>query len=274
MAVTEDGTNGFVAFDRPGCRISLWPMDTTGPDADAQALALMHDAFSDARWSGIVGQTAATPLLDTYHRRGVAGAGWHYVDLQGRLLNPSGAQSGEVVRVLLADLGQGRSALVLGYQEATGGRDCLTEVLNPTEWILLTYSLSFPGAVPANPHAFRDELVGGWFGATQGTYIDTGWSDIFAANGRYSWGATINQYNQLTPSQYLETSSNWAGLGSWALEGNLLERWPDDPSRPASTNLVRLVKEYNTSTPQGWRWYLYKLALCGGAYCEGWASHE
>jgi hypothetical protein len=274
MQVIADGSQGYYAIGRTGCAITFFPAVASETNADAQAASLLAKAFSDStKWSGILGIDNKDPLLGTYHRRTITAQGLSAVDLSTGMKDAQGKITSELGRILLVDLGTGESALMIGYQ-ADSGRQCLDEVLNPFEWVLVYYSLSFPQARPANPQAIRDTLIGGWFSSDSGSIISTGMSQVFAANGNYSYAVAVDQYSQIDPNLIQETTSSWSGDGAWRIEHGLLEILPRDPTAPANTNLMRIFWEYNTTTPKGWRWYLHTLDSCGATPCEGWAYHE
>ncbi|HEY5956894.1 MAG TPA: hypothetical protein VIV60_10090 [Polyangiaceae bacterium] len=274
MQIIADGSKGYAAIGRAGCAITFFPAVASEPDPDLQAASLLTEAFSDAtKWSGLLGIDNHDPLLGTYHRRTVTSQGLSAVDLSTGMKNAEGKVTSELGRILLVDLGTGKSAPIIGYQSNYDGR-CLDEVLNPYEWVLVYYSLSFPQAHPANPHALQDTLIGDWYSSSSGSILSTGYSQVYAANGNYSYVISVSEYSQIDPNLIRETTSSWAGDGAWRLEQGLLEILPRDPSSPAQTNLMRIFWEYNTSTPTGWRWYLHTLDSCGATPCESWASRE
>lgn len=272
QTVYSDGT----AFDRSGCHIVLWPpVDSTG-DLDAQALQILQQKFP----GGIKGVSRPSPLDDPEHLRGVSGEGWRYVELQGERLNPAGTGNGEYVRIFLAQLGTKVAAMV-GWEASYYAENrfpyCVHgEVLDPFEWTAITYSLSFPGYQAPNPHALRDELVGAWFGATVGPYMNLVWKDVFSANGRHSDLIGYETWQTLNATQVLNTFSTWQGTGSWAVDGNRFTVWPDDSSEQAKTRYFRIYQEVNTAEPSGWRTSIRKLDRCGDDqhYCEGWANKD
>lgn len=269
MQVIADGSQGYYSIGRTGCAITFFPPVASETDADSQAASLLAEAFSDpTKWSGI-----GDPLLSSGHRRTVTAQGLSAVDLSTALKDVHGTFTSEIGRILLVDLGTGKSAPMVGYQTATGSQ-CLAEVLTPYEWVLVYYSLSFPQARPANPQSLQDTLIGGWFTGSSGSIISTGINQVFAANGNYSYAIALDQYSQLDSNLIKETTSSWSGDGAWGLERGLLEILPRDPSKPATTNLIRIFWEYNTAVSTGGRWYLYTLGFCGGTPCEDWATHD
>jgi hypothetical protein len=274
MQVIADGSNGYYAIGRAGCAITFFPAVASGADADAQAKSLLTEAFSDAsKWSGLLGIDNVDPLLGTYHRRTITAQGLSAVDLSSGLKNTEGRATSELARILLVDLGTGKSAPMIGYQTTDDSR-CLNEVLNPYEWVLVYYSLSFPGARATNPQGLRDALIGGWFSSSSGSILSTGMNQVYAANGNYSYATSVTQYAQIDSNLIRETTSAWAGDGAWRLEQGLLEILPNVPSAPAQTNLMRIFREYNPQAASGWHWYLYTLEACGASPCEAWAAHE
>lgn len=263
VATLSDG----VALTKAGCLIALWGTVPTQADADAQALAQLTQKMVSSG-QVVVGENTASPLDDFTHLNGVSGEGWTYVDLRGRLVRASN-HNDELgkVRVLLANLGA-RSAVITGFQPLSATDHCLDEVLNPYEWILLYYSLSFPG-FQGNRSAFRTALLGGWFGVETGAYIDIAWGDLFAANGRHTDVSVLETFRQISPTEYLDTTSGWSGNGAWDVDGNKLTVWPDDPMQPAVTQYIRVAAEHGSFI------YLHRLDLCeGGVYCEGWSTKD
>jgi len=251
-----------------GCRIVLWPLVATGADPDAQALGLLEQHMISQADQAVVGVYGGSPLDETYHRNGISGEGWTYVELGGRLVVASNHNSeyGKV-RILLANLGA-QSAVITGFQPWDASSRCLEEVLDPYEWILLFYSLSFPSH-PGNPDAFRQALHGGWFGAEVGSSVSIYWGDIFAANGRHIDAVGFRTYQQISPTEYLQRNSSWSGNSWWDVSGNRLSIWPDDPTDPPVTRYVRITAEHGGYT------YLHRLDICGsGAYCEGWSTKD
>jgi len=269
MALTANGSNGFVQLDGQGCQIFFLPPQRSAADRDQQALDVLGQVFSDPnRWGGLVGLGAQSPLDDNTHHRGISGEGWTYVDVRTGFRRPGGVGfTDDMARVLLADLGNGSSAVMVGYQTDSSVR-CINEGLNPYEWILLTYSLSLPKATPTNRSALHDALLGGWFAAEVGSSISTSLNDVYGANGRYDSATTVQTYQTLNPQQYLEKTSSWRGNGSWSLGGNLLQRVPDDGALKATSPYIRLFQERNTAEPSGWRWYLHELSSCSSSPCE------
>ena len=274
MKVIADGSQGYYAIGRTGCALTFFPAVANGADADAQAKSLLTEAFSDAaKWSGLLGIDNSDPLLGTYHRRTVTAQGLPAVDLSSGLKNSEGRVTSELARILLVDLGTGKSAPIIGYQVADDSR-CINEVLDPYEWVFVYYSLSFPQARPVNPQGLQDALIGGWFSSSSGSIVSIGGSQVYAANGNYSYATSVTQYAQIAPDLIRETTSSWAGDGAWRLEHGLLEILPRDLSAPTQTNLIRIFREYNPQAASGWHWYLYTMESCGGAPCEAWAAHE
>jgi len=273
MDVIEAGSKGYYAIGRTGCAITFFPPVDTEADADAQAKELLVEAFSDpTKWSSISGIDDPDPLLGSYHHRTVTAQGLSAVDLSIGMKDPQGRFTEERGRILLVDLGTGKSAAIIGYQ-TNSGVYCLNEVLNPYEWVLVFYSLSFPQARPANPNALRDTLIGEWFTSESGSVISTGLDRIYAANGNYSYAVAVEQSTQVAPNLIRETTSTWAGDGAWRLDHGLLEILPREAEAAAQTNLMRIFAEYNASAENGWIWYLYTLDSCGTTPCETWARH-
>jgi hypothetical protein len=256
-----------VTLERAGCHIVLWRPVATQANADAQAWALFQQIMVSPG-QAIVGMNMATPLDDDYRLDGVSGEGWTYVDLRGRLVTASNPNDeyGKV-RILLANLGA-QSAVITGFQPWNATENCIDDVLNPYEWVLLFYSLSFP-SFQGDRDAFRNALVGGWSGAEVGNIISIGWGDILGANGHYLDAFSYETYQQISPTEYLETTSSWSGNGAWDVDGNKLTIWHDDPARPAETRHVRTFSEYGSFT------YIRRLDRCeGGVYCEGWSTKD
>lgn len=266
-----------LTLDKPGCRLTVWPPVPAGTDLDAQALALFNAGFGPPTSGGVVGKYAASPLNEsTFHRRGVTGQGFPFVELNGELLDGSGRRSGQHVRIAAYQLGAVVAA-VLGWEAAYAdvhSPQCLSEVLDPYAWTLLAYSTRFPGHQAASPRALRDALVGGWFGAETGTSISLAWSDVFFANGHHSDLMGVETYRQTSATEVTDTFSAWQGTSLWGLEDNRLTIWPLDPARPAHTEYVRLSREYNPAEASGWRAYLYRLGTCATGPCERWSVKD
>ena len=257
MTATDNGH--YLALDKAGCRITLWTPDATRADLSAQALETLKAGFNDPQtWSGLVGEMAASPLEESYHRKGITAGGWPFVELRAQLLNPRGVRTGEHVRILLVDVG-GQAAAMIGYQTARG---CLDEVLDPYEFVMLSYSMSFPGST-GDPAAMRQALVGGWFGSTNGGQA---WSDVFAANSQYSNLFGLQSYQQISPTLIRESFSTWQGNGQWTANGNQLTVWP--ASGAASTVYFRIYTETGGST------YLNRLGWCTDRFCERWSTQD
>jgi hypothetical protein len=272
LKVTKDGTGGFVQLDGQGCTLFLLPPVAAQADQDQQAYDVLKSLFSDAdpsRWGAPVGEGNADPLLDTEHHRGVSAEGWPYVDLRMHFRAPAGASgfTADMARILLADQGDGTSAAMVGYQTDSAVR-CINEGLNPYEWILTMYSLSLPGAKPANRAALHDAILGEWFEGDVGQYLSTGLLYVFANNGHMAATTTVQTYQGLNASQYLETTSSWTGDGFWQLSGGVLQQLPADPALSPSSNYIRAYRERNTTEPSGWREYLWMLGSCGSTPCE------
>lgn len=214
----------------------------------------------------VIGSTANSPLDEYMHVNGISGEGWTYVDLRGHLVDAANHNSeyGKV-RILLANLGA-QSAVITGFQPWNATDNCLDDVLNPYEWVLLFYSLSFP-SYQGNAGAFRSALIGEWYGAESGTYISIGWGDVFAANGHHIDVSTVESLQQVSSTEYNDTTSGWSGNGTWAVHGNKLSLWHDDPSRPATTEYARIFSEHGSFT------YVRRLGRNGdGSYGETWAT--
>jgi hypothetical protein len=251
-----------LALDKNGCRITIWRPVPALADLDGQALALLQAGFSDPqRWSGLVGENRASPLDEAFHWNGITSQGWPYVELRGQLLDTRGIRSGEHVRILVVNAG-GQAAYMIGWQTVTG---CIDEVLDPYEWVLLSYSLELPGR-PGDRAALGRSLWGGWFGAEANQGV--AWSDVFAANGHHADLVGVETYRQIGPGQILETFSTWQGNGWWTASGNLLSLWWTDPARPPRTEYFRVFRETGGFT------YRMRLGFCGDHYCEGWETKD
>jgi hypothetical protein len=260
-----------VALDKTGCRLTVWPPVAAAADLDGQALDILTSKFP-APYTGVVGVDVASPLTEGYHLRGVTGDGWPFVELQGELLDATQHRSGEHVRIAAYQLGT-QVAAVVGW-ESSPSVQCLSEILNPFSWTSLTYSVSFPSLTSSTPHALRDALVGGWFGSETGTTVSLAWSDVFSGNGQHSDLTGYETWQTLNTTQVLDTFSSWQGNSYWAVSGNQLTVWPFDTSKAATTRYFRVVAEYNTAEPSGWRSYLHRLDSCGGVLCEDWAVKD
>jgi hypothetical protein len=273
MKVTKDGSGGFVQLDGTGCTLFLLPPVTAQADQDQQAYDTLKALFTDynpKRWGPLVGINDPNPLEDSFHQRGISSEGWPYVDLRTGFRAPGGSGfTRDMARVLVANRGDGTSAIVVGYQTDSNVR-CINEGFggNPFEWLLMLYSLSLPGAKPVNANALHDALLGEWFMGSVGPTMTTGLYFVFANNGRMDTATTVQTYQDLNSSQYLERTSTWSGSGDWVLDKGLLEELPDDAQLAAQSQFVRYYKERNSTEPSGWREYLWMLSACGSTPCE------
>jgi hypothetical protein len=316
LQLTRDGSLGWVTMERSWgtsgnydygqCKIALVHVtDTENTDLDTLALQAFTQAFlsvlsnggnifgiDPSSWIGIVAQNGGTSYSDfintSDHQKGISGQGWNYVDMRGKLRQPSGPNyfnPVEEARILMAQLDSSHYVAMIGYtfKDMYPDISCLDDVSGnvASNWIMLIHSLSFPDYQATDPAALRKAVIGSWFGSEIGTYISIFWGYVFAANGHSLEVEGNSQYTQLPGSNDIyEVTSSWSGNGSWQLNGSKLSVWPD--SGQPYTKYVRYYQE-GSSTPSGTGFtYLKMLGECtktingvdAPVFCEGWSTKD
>jgi hypothetical protein len=266
--VAQQFTDAVTMDSGTTCRITLWSPVAADADQDAQALAILKSTFG----ADIAGVNSVSPLNEYFHLQGISGEGWSYVELQGYLIK-NNVKTAERVRILLAKLGD-MSAAMTGYDNDYG---CLTEsYASPGKWMPIVHSLSFPNYRSATPTAMRDWLIGGWFGSTTSS-VTRYYSDTFAKNSHYLHTEGFSSQLSFYPGDPLVYNTNvqWAGDGSWSLNGNKLTTWPSDTSKKPQTEYIRIFKQYKSDDGSGtitWDTYFMRLGLVNGVLVEQYAT--
>lgn len=245
--------NGARVDPQGSCLIVILPPRAAEADLDAQMLSTLKgffaQSFADLR--DIYGGTA--PL--DFSQRGRSSEGWGWRGVWGFLTDLSNQPTGSKARILLVELGS-TVVPIIGFEASDN--TCLDNEVTgtPVTWALLYHSLHFSGFTPSPLPTVEQQLLGKW--SIGGTSYFIG--ETYAANGHYGSASAYQTYQDISPSEVLQTTTTFLGDGTFQVNGDQLTFVPSN-GKPASTQLFRIVEEKNSARTSGWLPRLYRLQV-------------
>lgn len=149
------------------------------------------------------------------YTKGTGPGGWNYLkEEQGIRKEENGKVFQAYGFVMLVQLNSEVAIIAGSY---VSGTNLLSEVRH-TDWIQFFHSLNFKNYTPSVDYNLQKDIIGEWItGSSSGltTYK-------FAGNGHYSDGAAFSTSREINDYHTLETTTSFAGDGTYKLKGNEL----------------------------------------------------
>jgi hypothetical protein len=230
------------------CLLVIDPTLTPSGDMAAQLETIVNNSFGP-KFGPYHGESGGDLKADQY--RGVAVAGWPYVDLLGQM-----GSSGLHVRALLARF-NGRAVAVMGLfsMQWTGvgplpphagelASDCLGSnyVRDNDVFLMLFHSLRLPG-FSGTSRELAKQLLGSWESASSTAGVRV----TFAANGHFDDGAVKASYYRSSSGAIYDVASNFTGDGTYRLDGDRLTMTRGGGK--SRTMLVSVVRQPRRNQP-------------------------
>lgn len=193
---------------------------------------------------------------------GIAGKGWHYLDLYGSVGDPRENLS---AHVLIADLGPKRAAMIgVGsasietnvYALAPEPKATCLAGQNNRMWVTLFHTLRFPGYEADSPELGR-LITGDWSRSGKYSFALT-----FSGNGDYSYGAAHGLYLPAQqPGMVEEHLTTVANSGHFDIQGDRLIRHCRQGCGGTQEALISIVRKTDPKSLGGFAWTLRTLDL-------------
>jgi len=235
------------------CNLSMWPMRTAGDNLQTDANSAFQDIFKTYE---LRTQTSRRTPLTPMVIRGTSGQGWDYVILRrgiGHPAGPSGPAAGTVQGFIFVAKLDNRLAVISGISKDSLVSTCMGDVAKNI-WPRFFYDLSFKNWTSTDDQsaAMRKRIAGDWINASATAATEI----TFAANGRYSNGSAHQDYNSISNSEVVATTTGAFGNGSYTLKGNSITLRPD--GRQLEAGFIRLEEE-SKDEGRTWQPFLYLM---------------
>ncbi len=239
------------------CVVTVSPMrPSSGGNLPAEANNVFQDVYKAYVPASMTTRGSQMPASIVH---GVSGQGWEYVVIR-RGIAPRGSRESRLGFVFVAKLNN-RLAVISGVSKDPLVSTCLGELAH-NAWPRFFYSLSFKNwSAPDQTDAMRKRLAGVWTSATA-TAAD---QITIAGNGRFANAAARQQYNLISSTEALVTTTGAFGNGAYTLRGNAITMVQDDRQNQPETGFIRMEEE---SKDEGRTWapilYLLRVSAVNG----------